>query len=164
MFSKCSHYNWWVLLKCSAFDCRKPKKMTLHFTTTPCKLRTASRHREYGHILSQYYSRMCCAYLVWSFYNFSVRFWTLTFYEYIVIRRVATCKPGKPGAYQFFWIPSTFLHPISFISENEGTAYRTDKMIPPAYQKKLAGYAPGNRMYICILHRVLLMYIIVLNW
>ena len=29
-----------------------------------------------------------------------------------VCRRVATCKPGNP---------STFLHPISFISENEGT-------------------------------------------
>ena len=36
-------------------------------------------------------------------------------------RRVATCNSGKPGLTSFFWNPSTFLHPISFISENEGT-------------------------------------------
>ena len=38
------------------------------------------------------------------------------------VKRVATCKPGKPGLISFSETrSSTFLHPISFISENEGT-------------------------------------------
>ena len=57
-------------------------------------------------------------------------------------RRVATCKPGKPGLTSLSETRvGTFLHSISFISEDECT--RTDKTVPRAYQKKLAGYAPG---------------------
>ena len=36
-------------------------------------------------------------------------------------RRVATCKPGKPGLTSFSETLGTFLHSISFILENEGT-------------------------------------------
>ena len=57
-----------------------------------------------------------------------------------VCRHVATCKPGKPGLTSFSETrASTFLHSVSFISEDEGT--RKDKTLPRAYQKKLAGYA-----------------------
>ena len=41
--------------------------------------------------------------------------------ELSVVRRVATCKPGKPGLTSFSETLALFLHPISFISENEGT-------------------------------------------
>ena len=36
-------------------------------------------------------------------------------------RRVAICKPGKPGFTNFSETLALFSHPISFISENEGT-------------------------------------------
>ena len=60
-------------------------------------------------------------------------------------RRVATCKPGKPGLTSFSETLGTFLHPISFILENEGTGQT--KWSLGLTGKKLAGYAPA--WYVC---------------
>ena len=55
----------------------------------------------------------------------------------IMIRRVATCKPGMPGLTSFSETLTLFFH---FGKRR----YRTNKMVPRAYQKNLAGYVPAD--------------------
>ena len=57
-------------------------------------------------------------------------------------RHVAICKPGKPGFTSFSKTLALFF--IQFFSFWKMKVYRTDKMVPRAYQKKLAGYMPGR--------------------
>ena len=62
----------------------------------------------------------------------------------MLLRPVATCKPGKPRPTTFSETLALFLHPISFISENEGTGQI--KWSLGLTRKKLAGFAPASSM------------------
>ena len=63
---------------------------------------------------------------------------------FLITRRVATCKPGKLRLTSFSETLALFF--IQFLSFRKMKVYDR-QMIPRAYQKKLAGYAPDNSKY-----------------